>query len=238
MALYVALVIVLPITALADDCRSISYFFDAVQAAAPETINTLVIGAAAALVACAVAGIIAPWYVRGRHVFAELLVMVPLGLPALVIGLAYARTYNRPLPMLELITDTSVLVMLGLAARGLPFAARILAASTHRQSRTWEEASQLAELGAWRRLRWITLPLWLNPAVTAAIVVFVLAAGDVELGHLLTAPGSGTLAMRLFTFLHFGPAHVTASLALWQLIVVLLPVLIYFLLTERWLRFI
>lgn len=237
LGVYLMLTIVLPIAALAADCRSFEQFFDAVQAAGPETLNTLLIGGGAALAACLAAGIVAPWSIRRGLVTPELLAMLPLGLPPLVIGLAYARTYHQPWPTaLAAIADTSLLAMLGLACRGLPFAVRILAAGARRQAREWDEAARLSEMSIGRRWRWVVGPLWLNHAATAAIVVFVLAAGDVEVSHLLTAPGSGTLAMRLFTFLHFGPAHVTASLALWQMIVVLAPVLVYFLLTDRWLH--
>lgn len=234
---YVLLTIAFPIAALASQCRSVGHFLNAVQAAAPETANTLLIAGSAALICCLAAAIVAPWSVRGKRLTPELAAMLPLGLPTLVIGLAFARTFHRDWPSgLAIVADTSLLVALGLAARGLPFAFRIFAATGRRQAREWDDAAQLAGLSVWRRWRWLTGPLWLNSAATAAIVVFVLSAGDVELSHLLTVPGSGTLAMRLFTFLHFGPAHVTASLALWQLIVVLTPVLVYFLITDRWLQ--
>jgi hypothetical protein len=41
------------------------------------------------------------------------------------------------------------------------------------------------------------------------------------------------LALRLFTFLHFGPTHVAASLALLQLALATLPVCAYWLFANR-----
>jgi ABC-type spermidine/putrescine transport system permease subunit II len=71
-----------------------------------------------------------------------------------------------------------------------------------------------------------------------SVVAFVLAVGDVEITQLLCPPGSGTLAMRLFTFLHFGPTHVAAGLSLLLLALATAPVIVYFLLTDRYLHII
>ncbi len=90
-------------------------------------------------------------------------------------------------------------------------------------------------MGVWRRWWRITAPLLAGHAAAAAALGFILAAGDVEISQMLCAPGSGTLALRLFTFLHFGPTHVAAGLALLQLIIAAAPALAYFLLTNRWL---
>ena len=64
-------------------------------------------------------------------------------------------------------------------------------------------------------------------------MAFILAVGDVQITQMLSAPGSGTLALRLFTFLHFGPTHVAASLALLQLTIAVAPLMLYFLVTNR-----
>jgi hypothetical protein len=53
---------------------------------------------------------------------------------------------------------------------------------------------------------------------------------------MLCTPGHGTLALRLFTFLHFGPTHVAASLAVLQLIIAAVPLLLYFIWSNRHLK--
>lgn len=237
LSLYVGITTALPIAAMVFECRSLSNFLSAVRAAAPETENMLLIAGGAALLA-ALAGQFVGSQLTGRGglVFA-LGAMVPLGVPTLALGLAYLRFYNTSgLLDVLLLADTSLLAMLGLAARAWPFATRIAAAGHARLAPEWSEAADLGRLSFWRRWRWIRLPLVAEHAAAAAIVAFVLSAGDVEIGQLLCAPGSGTLSLRLFTFLHFGPTHVAASLALLQLIVVTVPVWIYFLLTDRWLQ--
>jgi ABC-type Fe3+ transport system permease subunit len=129
--------------------------------------------------------------------------------------------------------DTSALVILGLAARTWPFATRIVQVGEWQLAAPWRDAARLGSLTGWRRWWWIDLPLLTPHAAAATLVAFVLAVGEVEISQMLCAPGSGTLALRLFTSLHLAPLHQTASLALLQWLVATIPVLAYFLLTDR-----
>ena len=67
----------------------------------------------------------------------------------------------------------------------------------------------------------------------AFAIAFVLAIGEVEISQMLCAPGHGTLALRLFTFLHFGPASTAASLAMLQFLLAAAPVLLFHLVFNR-----
>jgi ABC-type Fe3+ transport system permease subunit len=234
LSAWIGFVILLPLAALLRECRSPTRFLVAVRDAAPETENTLAIAFASAGLA-ALAGLLAAvWIWRSKHRWAGVLAMAPLGVPPLILGMAYLRFYNRSWPIdLAVVGSTSVLIVLGLAARGWPFATRIMAIGCRRLAPQWLEAAELSSLKGWRRVRYITGPLLADHFATGAILAFVLAASEVEISQMLCAPGSGTLALRLFTFLHFGPSYVAASLALLQLIVVAVPVLIYFLLANR-----
>jgi ABC-type Fe3+ transport system permease subunit len=227
-------VVLLPMAALVRECRSPARFLAAVRDAAPETENMLMIAAASAGLAT-LAGVAAGlWIFRSKRRWAGILAMAPLGVPPLILGMAYLRFYNRSWPVdLAVVGSTSLLLVLGLTARGWPFATRIMATGCRRLSPQWLEAAQLSNLRGWRKVRYITGPLLADHFATGAIIAFVLAASEVEISQMLCAPGSGTLALRLFTFLHFGPSYVAASLAMLELIVVAAPVLIYFLLSNR-----
>jgi ABC-type Fe3+ transport system permease subunit len=174
---------------------------------------------------------------RLNKAWADVLAIVPLGVPALIVALAYSRFYNRTWPIdLAAVGDTSLLVVLGLTARSWPFVTRLIADGQRRVSPEWREAAQLAGMTTTQRGRWIIGPLLADHALAGALVAYILVAGDVEISQMLCAPGSGTLALRLFTFLHFGPVHVAASLALVELALTVLPVLAYFLFTQRLLK--
>ena len=234
LAGYLTAVGLLPLAALIYECRSLTNFMAALKAAAPEMENTLLISAAAAGLAMLGGAVVGVTAARSRWLALESVSVAQLGVPTLVLGLCWLWFYNRSGALDALgLADTSLLVVLGLSARAWPFTTRLASLGARRQAPAWHEAALLGRLSFWRRWRWIDLPLLGEHLAAAAVVAFVLSAGDVELSQMLCAPGSGTLALRLFTFLHFGPAHVAASLALIQLMVSLVPVLAYFLWTDR-----
>lgn len=237
LAAYVGFVMLIPLAAMLFECRSPADFLAAVRAAAPETENTLRIAALAGLLAGAAGLGVGIWAATRGSWLAELLIVMPLGVPALLVGVSYARAFSRSLPLdVSWLGATSGLVIIGLAARTWPFAARAAAAGRRRIDNSWHEASLLAGLSPWRRWRWISAPLMAPHASAGAAVAMVLATGEVEISQLLCAPGSGTLALRLFTFLHFGPLHVAASLAVLQLLLTAVPVAVYYLWTSRTLK--
>jgi len=234
---YLALSSLLPLAAMVYECKSPGHFLETVLAAAQETENTLRIGLGASLVACLAGVVVGIWVsMRGRLVI-DILAIAPLAVPTLVLGLAYLRFYNRSWPIdLTALGNTSVLVTRALATRGWPFVSRVVATGRRRIAPQWQEAASLGGLRTVGKWRWITGPLIVEHAATGALVAFILAAGDVEISQMLCAPGSGTLSVRLFSFLHFGPTYVAANLALLQLAIVVAPVLVYFLLTNRCLQ--
>lgn len=237
LTIYLTLSCAAPLAAMIWQCRSIGDFTAALREAAPETENTLWIGLATAALAAAAAGVTSAWLAERNRLLGPLLAMIPLGLPALLLGLAYARFYNRDWPIdLARLGDTKALVVIGLAAHVWPFATRALVAGRRRTAPECFEAASLAPVGRLARWRWIAGPLLADHYAAAALLAFVLAAGEVEISQLLCAPGDGTLALRLFTFLHFGPTYVSASLAVQQLALTLLPVAAYWLFTNRSLR--
>jgi ABC-type Fe3+ transport system permease subunit len=234
LAAYLFFTSLLPLAAMLYECRSIAYFVSAARASAQELQNTLWLGSFAALVACA-AGLAVGARTSGRwRLLADILALLPLGVPPLVVGLAYLHTCHRDWPLeAALLSDTNALAVLALAVRGWPFVTRMVAAGHRRIAPEWLDAAGLAGMGRWKRWWWISRPLVSDYLAGGALVAYVFAVGDVEITQMLCAPGAGSLAVRMCTFLHFGPSHVTASLAVLNLMIALLPVLLYVLITNR-----
>ena len=237
LGIYLAVTVVLPVAAIAAECRSPEKFVAAARDAGPETANTLRAAVPAAVLVLAAGAAVGRAAARRSSLALGFVSLLPLGVPALVLGLAYSQFYNRGWPLdLKALGNSNALLVLALTARSWPFAARAMVAGERRIAGEWREAAWLSGLGRWRRAWRIGRPLLADHALTAALLGYVLAVGEVEISQLLCAPGQGTLALRLFTFMHFGPVHVAASLALLQLAVAILPVLAYFLLTNRCLQ--
>jgi len=234
LAAYLCLTAVFPLAAMLAECRSPACFLSAVRGASREVQNTLWLGVIAALIACAAGLAVGPWNAARRRPVMDVLVMAPLGVAPLLLGLACLRCLRRDWPLdLTVLENTNALAALALAVRGWPFVARMIADGQRRIAPQWHETASLAGMGWWRRWRRITGPLLAGHLAGGAVVAYVLVVGDVEISQMLCAPGSGTLAVRMCAFLHFGPAHVAANLALLQLLIAVVPVFLYFLLTNR-----
>jgi iron(III) transport system permease protein len=237
LVVYVGLTSLLPVAAMVRECKSPALLVETVGDAAEETGNSLAIAAGAALAAGLAGLLVGVWASARGRLAVGVLSILPLGVPALILGLAYVRFYNRTWPLdLSAIGGTSVLVVLGLAARGWPFVTRAVASGHRRIARGWHDAARVAGLRGAGRWRWIAGPLLADPLAAGMVVAFVLAVGDVEISQMLCAPGTGTLSLRLFTFLHFGPTHVAAGLALLQLTLAVVPVVAYLVLANRYLE--
>jgi iron(III) transport system permease protein len=230
VAAYTLLVAGLPIGALAAECRSPAHFFSAVREAMVETHTTLWIAGLAGVSGLVLAAA-ATWGGGWRMCVAA---SVLLAIPPLVVGMSYARFFNRLWPLDSgVVTASAAPLVLALALRGWPFGVRILAAARGRLAPQWFQAAGLAGLTGWQRMRRVTLPLLATPAVTAGLATYMLAVGEVEITQALAVPGSGTLALRLFTFLHFGPTYVAASLALLLLVLAVAPLAMFWMLWGR-----
>jgi iron(III) transport system permease protein len=237
LAGYLIIATVLPVAAIVAECRSPAKFLAAARDAAPETANTLRAAASASVLALLAGAVVGRAAARKKSFALELATLLPVGVPALVLAMAYSLFFNRQLAVdLRALGDTSALVVLAWAARAWPFTARAIISGEGRISPEWHEAAWLARIRRWRRTWWISGPLLANQALAAALIAYVLSVGDVEISQLLCAPGQGTLALRLFTFTHFGPVHVAASLAVLQLAVAILPLVAYLLFTNRCLQ--
>lgn len=237
LIVYFALIVLLPIVALICECQSFSLFLAAVRGAVPETRNTLWL---ASIVAFGVTAASVSLRLMPRGIVYRCCSSVSfalLGIPSLIIALAYTRSFTQIDAMgWEAPRYFRVAVILALACRVWPYVARAASDARRREPRVWDEVAELSGLSTWNRWRVIILPTSYDYLVSGAIVAFVVAAGEIEICQMLCEPGQGSLTLRLFTFLHFGPTHVAASLSLLQLLLTCLPVLLYFLVCNRFLR--
>jgi len=86
----------------------------------------------------------------------------------------------------------------------------------------------MARIPRLRQVTKIDLPHYLPYVVLTMVIAFSLSIGEIEISQMLCAPGCGTLALRLMTFLHFAPANEVAGLALFQMAVAMTPVFVLF----------
>jgi iron(III) transport system permease protein len=187
--------------------------------------NSLVLAAigATAVVSLAV------WlgYARARargHLgqLADVLFVVAFAVPSTIVGVGLIGVWNRPGP-LGTLYGTDVMFILGYLARFVPVAALAIAATTRYVPVSHEEAAAVSGAGWLRTMTRIVMPQIRLGLLTAWVIAFVLAFGELGVSILVAPPGEATLPIRIYTIIANTPPSHVAALALLQTAVILSP---------------
>jgi len=179
--------------------------------------------------ATAVLGLAVPLgYARARargHLgrLADVLFVVAFAVPSPIVGVGLIGIWNRP-GLVGTLYGTDVMFILGYLARFVPVAALIIAATTRSVPVSHEEAAAVGGAGWFRTMTRIVLPQIRLGLVTAWVIVFVLAFGELGVSVLIAPPGEATLPIRIYTMIANTPPSHVAALALLQTAVILSPV--------------
>ncbi len=138
------------------------------------------------------------------------LISVPLAMPSALVGAGLIWMWNRDLPI-EIYGVFWMLVLAALA-RFAPLAALVLAVWRSRLDPALLEAA--AVFGSPPRAFFrVELPM-LSPGIAAGCAaVFALSLAELGASLLVAPPGRGTLALRIFNYLHYGASGVVAALS-------------------------
>lgn len=184
--------------------------------------NTFLVAGVSAVVGTLIA--LGPAYLaaRGRGVVrhgVRLVSLLPIAIPGSIFGVGLIRLANRPLLESWLYSTTAV-VVLGVAARAMPFAVKLLESGFVAAGAATEETA-LVDGASWRTRLSKVLGTSLVPSLTAAFfVVYILAAGEVAVTVLVRPPGGDTLSVTAFSLMHYGHTPEVAALCLLQLLTV------------------
>jgi iron(III) transport system permease protein len=189
----------------------------ALTEAGPDLVYTIGVAAAATAIGLCVAVPLAR--VAARRWRAALhLSVVPLLVPAVLLGIGLVHVYNSPAlgpvyARLGDFYDSAWIVAAAYAARFLPFGVLTLSHAQQRVPRALEEAALLGGRGPLARALRIHAPLGLPAACSAACLLYVLALRELDLAVVLPA-GNGTVVRRLSNVVHFGGEDLGGALAL------------------------
>lgn len=119
-----------------------------------------------------------------------------------------------------------VLVLLALAARFLPFTARIFLNGYEAAGRDAGRAAALAGRSALSRLLRIELPMMRPTVVLAALFAWVLCFTELPATLIALRPGWQTVQMRIFNMVHYQSIGEVSALCVLAIAMALLPLLV------------
>ena len=149
-------------------------------------------------------------------------VLLPLALPAPVVGISLIEILNRP-GWLGAIYDSPVVVVICHVVRFLPIAILLMLAAVRRVPGELEAAAKIDGCNWFGVQRHVYWPAAVWDLALAWLVVSILSFGEVASSVLLIPPGWDTAATRAFTLLHFGVYSALAVLAILSIAVIVVP---------------
>ena len=191
------------------------------QIAARGIANSFRLALAAAILAVLVGSAIAYLDVRttlrGRRLL-DYLAILPLGLPGTVMAVGVLLAFIRP-PLA--LYGTIWILLVAYVARFLPLATRSVNAALRQLDPALEEASRILGASWLTTIRRIVLPLTRTGFLTAFLLVFIPAFGELSATILLYTGGTETIAVAIYRLNDLGQIEVVAALAIFMIAVIL-----------------
>ena len=120
--------------------------------------------------------------------------------------------WNRPLT--AAIYGGSLILIMAYIARFIPFVVRAFNASIKQINPHIHEAALLVQPSWVRRVFGVNLPLASKGLCAGWVIVFILCMGELGATLLVIPSGKGTVALKIYTLMHYGAGQVVAALAL------------------------
>jgi iron(III) transport system permease protein len=226
---------ILPCAMLAREALRASSILGVIEGSQNAAIMSLTIAATTATIATAIA--LCLGYARAAArpragIAMDMLMVVLFAVPSTVLGIGLIGVWNRP-GVLGVVYATPAMLVLASLGRFVPVATLALAAAIRAVPASHEEAAAVGGATWLRTMRGIVLPQ-VKLALTAAwLVTFVLAFGEVGASILVVAPGESTVPIRVYTLIANAPPGHVATLALFQSLIVLCPLVLFGFATVR-----
>jgi len=143
-----------------------------------------------------------------------LAITIPMALPGPLVGIGLIGLWNHPSVTALGIYGSRFMPVLAALARYTPLGALVMIATLRRLNPELIDAARLLQASPIRRWLLIRLPLLAPGLLAAASVVFCLTLGELSATLMIAAPGSPTLTMRIYNYLHYGASSTVAGLTL------------------------
>jgi iron(III) transport system permease protein len=179
-------------------------------------VNSVVTSLIAMAIALVIGFVVAIVVIRGHRFpllrsVLDVIVAMPLGVPAVIFGVGFLFAYSAPPLMLYGTRWVLVVVYVTLM---LPFTARMQIAGMLQLGNAYIEASRVSGAGPLLTDLWVTLPLMRSTLGGAAALMFVLLTHEFTASVLVRTPNNQVMGTALFDYWNNGSYPLVAAIAL------------------------
>ncbi len=192
-------------------------FFEQVSVETPKFIVNSLWFCGIAVFLCLVIGVPMSWIMSrsnapGRGAM-DALTTLMLAIPGTAVGIAYVRSFNFPLPWIDLpLTGMWLILPLVLAVRRLPYTVRGSYSSLLLVHKSMEEAAENVGATKLQTFRDITVPLVWKGILVGALFSFITSIQEASSTIFLTTGGNEMIPFGIFSFYIAGSQSQAAAL--------------------------
>lgn len=146
--------------------------------------------------------------------------------PSTVLGIAYIYFYNTPAT--TFIYTSSIIIILGYAARFAFIAHKIVGNGLKQIPLSMEEAAGLIGINPYRRYIKLVMPLLIPSLVTAFLLSFILCLNELGTAIMVYPPGTELMPLKVYTISANAPLALTSTMTLINLTVTALVIIILY----------
>lgn len=142
--------------------------------------------------------------------------LVPMVLPSGVVSVAVIKLFNgsEAYPWL---VGTSILLTYANIIKVLPMMFLVFLASIETQHKGLLDSGLIYQKNTWQRLWHLEIPYFTLPLMATWLVGFASVFNDIGTTLLLIPPGKQTIALKIYSYLHYGSGDKIAALGAWVL---------------------
>lgn len=208
----------------------ISAFMDSLSLCGEELLTSAVIS----LIAAVLAAVMAPmpaWWLQDKKLWVWMLALLPMAVPSSLIGMGLLSAVNGS--AIHFISGTIFFPAMGCMIKYIPFAILIYSARIRRLHREEIDMARVYRQSEFQCFRRFWLPLFLPTGVCAAAVVFLLTLGEEGIGLILMPPGYQTIAVKIYSYLHYGASELVSGFCLLTVMITAVLLMLVIKLTGR-----
>lgn len=213
--LILGLAVVLPIGVLFEMAGALSNYVRVLKMSIEQMAYSFVLAGAGAAITLSLGFLLSYLIERskaGMESALLFLVILPLAVPATILGIGLIKVWNRPL--LDLVFESSLVVVFGYVARFIPFVVMTVTSGFKQLNPHLEEAAALVGHRWTRTMARVVIPLLRRGLMTGFFVVFILSLGELGTTLLVIPPGRETLPIKIYNLMHYGADQMVAALCL------------------------
>jgi iron(III) transport system permease protein len=146
------------------------------------------------------------------RVFNEFILAIPFGIPSITFGIAIIKLWNQP--FLNHVYSSQIILIVGGLITLPPFIVQLMKPALLRVDRSAIRLTRFSQASKARLFFYIILPMYRHALIIGITFSFVIYLSCLGITLLIMPPGSSTLPVSIYNYMHYGSEQAVHTLGL------------------------